>query len=87
MAGRFLKSMVTAVDPVAIIELLRRLANTHLVEIGIQVDFGTDNFVEPSAPHCHLHLIVRILNAGIEDVDLSSLKISPNIAIPEIAVN
>ena len=87
MASGFVKSHIAAVDPVTIVELLCRLADTHPPEIGIQVNLRIEDFVELSAPHCDLHLIMRIVNARIEDVDFPGLEVDPDIAVPEVTVN
>lgn len=71
----------------AIIELLCRLTDPHPAEIGVQVNLRTDDFVELSAPHRDLHLIMRIVNARIEDVDFSIFEVRSNIAVPEVTVN
>lgn len=82
-----MESHITAIDSVTIVKLLCRLADTHPAEIGVQVNLRAHDLVGLPTPHCYLHLIVRIINACIEEVGLSVLEVYPKVTIPEVTVN
>ena len=87
MTCRPVEGVINVADPVAVFKLLRRLADSHPAEIVVEVNLGADDLIELAMPHSYLHFIVCIMSAGIEDVDLSSLKIGANVTIPEITMN
>lgn len=40
-----------------------------------------------AAPHAELHLVVGVVGAGVENIDLVRLVVGADIAVPEIAVD
>lgn len=40
-----------------------------------------------TSPHPELHLVVRVVRACVEDVDVAGLVVGANVAVPEVAVD
>ena len=79
-----MKGNTCAVKLMAILELLSRLAGAHLSKVCFQIHTGTNNTTNPGTPHRNFHFVVRVVRAGIKDLDLSGLAFGRHIAVPQV---
>ena len=82
-----MKSHIATVDPIAIVKLLGRFADSHPAEIEIQVRLRTDGLVELGPPHRNLHLVVRVVNARVKDIYFSRFSVGSDVAVPQVTMD
>lgn len=75
-----------AIQPVAIVELLHGLADGHIAQI-LSFILPRFDFMPFASPHTDLHLMMRVIGTGIENVYVSVREICPNVSFPEITVD
>lgn len=78
---------VNAIQPIPIIKLLNWLTDPRIAEVSAKIDFVVHESVAFTAPHSEFHLVVCVVGACIEDIDITSLVACANVSIPQIAMD
>ena len=87
VAGRLVQCVINTVYPIAVLELFYRLANPHSAKVVIHIDLRAHDFVEHTAPHSYFHLVMGVVSTRVEDIDVASLDVRSDVAVPKITVD
>lgn len=78
---------VNTIQPIPIIKHLNRFTNPRIPQILLQINLIVHKTMAFTSPHPELHLVVRVVRACVEDVDITGFVVGANVAIPEVAVD